>query len=298
MHSVENLYSHYKDSVKIEWNLGKRCNYNCSYCPSEIHDNTSAHIELLVLQRAIDEISKLQNPRISFTGGEPTVHPQFNKILDYARKKVKWISVTTNGTRTKDFYKNLCKEYLDYLVFSLHFEYNWERVIETILNTAIPSYKNKILVHVMFFPGKLLEVKQAIEHLSKHEIKFALRPIRWTETHDIFDDTSRYSTEEREFLKTANHNPPPNTLIDKTVECNVNDLLVNKTNQFSGWACRAGLESLMINWDGEVHRATCRVGGSLGNIYTQSFSIPTKEIICTREWCTCAADINITKWKK
>lgn len=297
MHRVENLYPHYKDSVKIEWNLGKRCNYDCSYCPSEIHDNNSSHTELRVFEQAIDEIAKLKNPRISFTGGEPTVHPQFKKILAYAQRRVKWISVTTNGTRTLDFYRSICSEYVDYLVFSLHFEYDWERVLGTILSTSVPFYKNKVLVHIMMLPGKLNEARHAIEYLSKHDIKFALRPIRWTEAHDMFDDTSRYSLEEREFLKTVNHNPPPNTLIDKSVECNVNDLLINKTNQFKGWKCCAGLESLMINWDGEVHRATCRVGGSLGNIYQKSFSVPDSEIECTRDWCTCAADINISKYK-
>ncbi len=51
----------------------------------------------------------------------------------------------------------------------------------------------------------------------------------------------------------------------------------------------------MINWDGEVHRATCRVGGSLGNIYTGTFAIPTEPIICDRNFCTCAADIPLTK---
>ena len=85
-------------------------------------------------------------------------------------------------------------------------------------------------------------------------------------------------------------------MIDETIECNVNDLLINKTNAFKGWTCHAGLESLMINWDGDVHRATCRVGGSLGNIYKGSFKKPTETITCTRDWCTCAADINITKY--
>ena len=53
----------------------------------------------------------------------------------------------------------------------------------------------------------------------------------------------------------------------------------------------------MINWDGDVHRATCRVGGSLGNIYEGTFQKPKDPIDCTRDWCTCAADINITKVK-
>jgi len=51
----------------------------------------------------------------------------------------------------------------------------------------------------------------------------------------------------------------------------------------------------MINWDGDVHRATCRVGGSLGNIYDGSFEPPEEAVICTRKWCTCAADIPLTK---
>jgi hypothetical protein len=68
-------------------------------------------------------------------------------------------------------------------------------------------------------------------------------------------------------------------------------------NKFKGWTCNAGLESLMINWDGEVHRATCRVGGSIGNIYLKTFDVPKNPIDCTRDWCTCAADIPITKIK-
>ena len=34
----------------------------------------------------------------------------------------------------------------------------------------------------------------------------------------------------------------------------------------------------MINWDGDVHRATCRVGGSLGNIYKGTFNKPTESL--------------------
>ena len=51
----------------------------------------------------------------------------------------------------------------------------------------------------------------------------------------------------------------------------------------------------MISWEGDVHRATCRVGDSLGNIYNGTFAVPSEPIQCTREWCTCSADIPLTK---
>ena len=79
------------------------------------------------------------------------------------------------------------------------------------------------------------------------------------------------------------------------VEENINDITVRQENSYQGWQCYAGLESLMINWDGEVHRATCRVGGSLGNIYNNTFEPPSEAIICTRKFCTCVADIPLTK---
>ena len=89
----------------------------------------------------------------------------------------------------------------------------------------------------------------------------------------------------------------PNCLIDGEQVMHSNDVIKKHLNQFNGWSCNAGIESLMINWDGEVHRATCRVGGSLGNIYTGTFVPPSDPVICTRDWCTCAADIPLTKFK-
>ena len=89
-----------------------------------------------------------------------------------------------------------------------------------------------------------------------------------------------------------------NCVIDVTDMLHSNDIIKHKLNQFEGWRCNAGLESLMINWDGEVHRATCRVGGSLGNIYNGTFESPIEPINCTRKFCTCVADIPLTKVKQ
>jgi len=297
MFKVEHLYQHIRNSVKVEWNLGKRCNYDCSYCPAVIHDNTSPHTDIEILKRAVDQLAQIKNVRISFTGGEPCVHPKILELLEYAKPKVSWLNVTTNGTRTSEFYTDILDRLINHIVFSIHFEYDYQKVIETVLNVSQHTKNKNILAHVMMLPGRLDDVSDACKHLKEADIKYALRPIRWTETHDIFEDMERYSAEEKEFLVTQNHTPPHNTIIDETESCNTNDLLIEKTNQFKDWKCNAGLESLMINWDGEVHRATCRVGGPIGNIYEGTFVQPKEAIACTRQWCTCAADINITKIK-
>jgi len=295
MFRVENRWPHYYDSCKVEWNLGKRCNLDCSYCPAEIHDNHSPHTNIQTLFDTVDKIAKIPNARISFTGGEPCVHPMFEKLLEYARPKINWLSVTTNCTRSSEYYAKLP---VDNIVFSLHMEDpQWEERLTNIIefNTEY-NHKPKHHVNLMAHQNYMDNVRRAafkLEHL--YSIQFVVRRIRWTEKHDWFDDM-KYDYNDLTWLLNTVKTVQPNTLVDKKDLVHTNDLIKEHQNQFEGWKCRAGIESLMINWDGDVHRATCRVGGSLGNIYTGTFDIPTDPIDCTRKFCTCAADVNITKW--
>ena len=38
---IEDNHPPKDELLRVEWNIGKRCNYNCSYCGNELHDNTS-----------------------------------------------------------------------------------------------------------------------------------------------------------------------------------------------------------------------------------------------------------------
>jgi hypothetical protein len=299
MHSITSRWPH-QDSIKVEWNLGKRCNYDCSYCPAEIHDNSSPHTDIEILKSAVDRLAAIGKPiRLSFTGGEPTVHPKIEELFRYCRDRVEWISVTTNGTRLPDWYHS---QPVDHYVFSLHFENEWERVMLNImrfsnLKRVDGAGTQPFTVHVMAHQEKMHDVRSAVLHLDASNIDHAIRRVRWTQgDHDLFDDM-RYDQKDLDWILSKNATAQPNCLVDDREYKHANDIIKHHQNQFNGWRCNIGLESLMINWDGEVHRATCRVGGSLGNIYTGSFYVPSSSIVCTRNYCTCAADIPITKKK-
>lgn len=299
MYKVQGIWGH-ENSVKIEWNLGKRCNYDCSYCPSIIHDNNSPHTDIELLKSTVDKLLSINKPlRISFTGGEPTVHPKFEELIEYCNSKdVKFISVTTNATRKYSYYRQLK---VNQLVFSLHFEYDWERCVETIINTIANEtskhdYHKDCLVHVMAHHNYMDQVKQTVKRLDFYHIPYNIRRVRWSDNidHDIFDDL-RYDQKDLDWILEKSSTVLPNVIIDNSKTYHANDVIKLHLNKYKGWTCNAGLESLMINWDGEVHRATCRVGGSLGNIYSSDFTLPTEPIVCDRNFCTCAADIPLTK---
>lgn len=286
----------HQDSIKVEWNLGKRCNYDCSYCPAAIHDNHSPHTDIKVLKSTVDKLCEIGKPlRISLTGGEPCVHPRIEQLLDHLKQQsVSWVNITTNGTRPADWYLEN-EIYFNHIVFSLHFEYDWQKIIRTI-HKFYDSTERDFFVNIMAHHDHIQDVKDVVKLFQSVGIRYAVRRIRWTEgDHNVFDDM-RYQGNDLEWLMAQEATAKPNVFYDEKL-MHANDIIKQHLNQFKGWTCSAGIESLMINWDGEVHRATCRVGGSLGNIYQGTFAIPQEPVVCTRDWCTCAADIPLTKIK-
>ena len=300
MFKVENRWGH-QEFIKVEWNLGKRCNYDCSYCPAAIHDNFSPHTDLEILKKTVDKLCTLGKPiRLSLTGGEPCVHPHIEQLIRYIKEKNIWLSITTNGTRKPLWYQ---MQQVDQYVFSLHVEYDWPTILYTIKSVTENSNGIHTLVNVMCHQDRMKDVRTAANILMANGIRFNLRRVRWTEgDHDLFDDM-RYDQNDLDWILKYDSTVEPNTVIwyhrdkdgDEAIWYHANDVIKKHLNQYKGWTCNAGLESLMINWDGDVHRATCRVGGSLGNIYDGTFNMPTEPVICTRNYCTCAADIPLTK---
>ena len=300
MYKITSAWPH-QDQIKIEWNIGKRCNYDCTYCPSSIHDNFSPHVDINIMESSVDKLCEIGKPlRISLTGGEPCVHPDIEDFLEYLKRKgIFWVNLTTNGTRGSRWYLQN-EMFFNHVVFSLHFEHDWKRIVQ-VINEFYDGTERDFFVNVMAHHDHMDSVRKVVKEFKEKGIKFAIRRLRWTEgDHNVFDDM-RYDGKDLEWILANDATVKPNTIVfkDKTEQLylHANDVIKQKLNSFNGWSCNAGLESLMINWDGEVHRATCRVGGSLGNIYTGSFTVPTKSIECTRDWCTCAADIPLTKLK-
>ena len=292
MFKVTSRWAH-QGSIKVEWNLGKRCNYDCSYCPASIHDNSSPHTDIEILKATVDKLVTLGKPiRLSFTGGEPCVHPKFVELITYCNYKgISWISVTTNGTLPYEFYASLN---VDQFVFSLHLEYDWQRVYNTMSKVADRT-NLRLVAQIMCHHDHMTSAMTIFARCLTDHIPATLRRIRWTEgDHDLFDDM-RYHPDDLNWIKKQEATVQGNCVIDGEQIIHANDVIKLHLNKYNGWTCNAGIESLMINWDGDVHRATCRVGGSLGNIYEGNFVAPSEPVRCDRNFCTCAADIPLTK---
>lgn len=89
--------------------LTNRCNMDCDYCYTEANDHLNEdEINKDKWKNIFDSIKipgsrRIQN--LSFTGGEPTCHPDFIDIFNYVSGKFK-VEVSTNGLRLTERHFN------------------------------------------------------------------------------------------------------------------------------------------------------------------------------------------------
>ena len=86
---------------RLNVELANICNLHCSYCFRAGENLYSSHAEFFsidLLRRVIGEARTAANiTRISFTGGEPTLHPAFAETLQTIRDAGLTTSFVTNG---------------------------------------------------------------------------------------------------------------------------------------------------------------------------------------------------------
>lgn len=183
--AVEHSSDKQSKIFKIEWNMSKRCNFQCSYCDEFTSDRKSPHLPFDIAKKAIDKIlSKLEDKQIkvNLTGGEPTVNPEFEKILSYMYEKNIDVGLITNGSRTLEFYKGIMPK-LKSFIMSYHMEYHNREVLPVNileLKKFIEenNYNIHFHVHMMMLPTMFDEADKVIKILKENDVNCVIRRIR------------------------------------------------------------------------------------------------------------------------
>jgi len=335
--------------VLVNWNLGKRCNYDCSYCSPYVHDWVSPHHPIDHIRNFVGQVNDwaaLQNKtfNMSITGGEPFVHPDILEILRTIHQATAFgdqLSAITNGSMPLKLYKQSL-EYLTHLTVSLHLE-KPEAETQTTLHKIIELHhkypEHWISVQVMCAPGKLQFVENVVMPiLESNGIKFTLRRIRpWlNETHEEWQTTPKkeilkqvYTLEQQtqhkklekdtldrrlyqvyaeETFYTADELDWLATHIPATAwqnigvwdqdlnytETNSDTMVSNNANQFHGWRCFVGVDSLFLDFDGLVYRGPCQNGGPIGQLGSK-IAFLNQSVVCERQVCISNLDQTIRK---
>jgi MoaA/NifB/PqqE/SkfB family radical SAM enzyme len=96
----------------------RRCNLSCAYCNE--YDKTSEPVPVEEMSRRIDRLAALGTLAITFSGGEPLLHPELETLVERIRGANIIATLITNGyLLTAERVKRLNRAGLDYLQISI-----------------------------------------------------------------------------------------------------------------------------------------------------------------------------------
>jgi MoaA/NifB/PqqE/SkfB family radical SAM enzyme len=281
----------------VTWDLGNKCNYRCSYCPSMFNDGSTGWPEWEIVKKFVDEINKqLPDKEICFriSGGEPTYWKHFIEFASYVKSHGNYFSFLSNGSRDINYFKDI-SDYVDGLILSYHPEYsNKEHFAKVSESVNCPT-----VINLMITPDNFKEMTKVADYLYNNS-SAAVWPKVVLDKITMSNDVAPYTTEQ----KTAINNWPYfKKLNDSKVHrggllldgdpITANDLILQERNKHFGWTCWSGIDQINISFEGNVYRADCQVGGKLGNL--ENFKLPSRPQICNKNSCNCLSDIYIRK---
>lgn len=184
-------------AFSVDWYIGKRCNFDCSYCVDYLHDSKTPHVPLENMKALANTIIDAHGMNVfwSLTGGEPTINPNFMELCKHIKhdRGARHVSVTTNGSRTAEYFKELY-QYIDGITLSFHFEHMEHRIDEYIekciaveewrrawnqeqevSGQKFPDWnigyvKKTLILRFMIYPGQFENVKRMEKAFRDHGI--------------------------------------------------------------------------------------------------------------------------------
>jgi MoaA/NifB/PqqE/SkfB family radical SAM enzyme len=178
------------EPMMVTWDIGRRCNYDCTYCESTRHDIHSPYTKFEDLKNTFDFIKQwtdiynskrkdVDSVSINFTGGEPTINPHFWELIDYIKKSNgKYnLGLTTNGSWGPKYSKRIQQEF-NGVTISYHAEADdhfKKRVIDNILELS--NTDMWFQVNVMLHVDHWQECVDLCNLLKEKGIKHNPRPI-------------------------------------------------------------------------------------------------------------------------
>lgn len=326
----------------VNWMLHDRCTYDCSYCPPANKRGKDDWLKITFSKEFVDKLEarlieqgQNKNVIVHFTGGEPTVWPKFIELVDYINSKGWSVDITTNGSRSLDWWKENAQKF-NHISMSYHSEHvDDDEFMEKAKYLATELSYYRFYITVMMNPARWDKCTKFVERLFSGEIitAFDVRPLQ-PDFGLTQIDIQPYTQEQLNFIGEMHNKvrleveriiksnkkfklfkwwPTNKTAIAVNkrdhyvkVEDNgirtplsPNELIFNKQVNFYNWKCNIGLEQIFINSLGNIHGGTCLQGQLIGNIQDPDNLVwPTGPTTCKALNCGCYTDIKITKWKQ
>lgn len=308
-----------RDKLRIEIMIGNTCNYKCWYCFPGSNEGTHRWPEYNLFVKNFEYLLRYYTEHLDkkvfevhIIGGEPTMWPEFGKFIQHFKDNFNCIfSMSSNGSRTLRWWEEYGR-YMDKVILSCHHE---TVDIDHFIKVADCLYDQQVIVTglVLMDPTHWDKCMKLVESLKTSQRRWGI------DIQEIYHDTISYSESQKEMLKKHRYrqvNPiwflrnNKHTLLKTSVvtdEGNViklksNEIVLKKINNFYGWDCNLGIDSLFIDKEGNI---TGACGNNLYGLdfqyniksddFIEKFTPELKTATCEKISCWCQPESNLNK---
>lgn len=309
--------------LHICWFLHNHCSHRCSYCHESNWNGSFQWLALAHVKSFVDQVRKhygRHRTLISFTGGEPTLWPDFEECVDHLSSGGFELGMTSNGAQPLEYFERIAPHF-SWISLSFHPEFTRTEKFLNLIDRL--SELTALSVRIMLpCDDKLGE--RSIKFREDLERAFQEGKIRGRVHVELVKTVEGFGTILTSPLQYEGHSRealsrwPPKSLLRDGVTESVNDNLLesymthqlggqsskrlnfselldaNRVN-FQNWTCNIGLEQLFVGSDGYVFRSGCGVGNRLGRI-GHRIDFPVHPVRCWKKnFCHCGTDVAVSK---
>lgn len=314
---IEHTVKERANTFVVNWQLGNKCNFSCSYCPSGLHDGSIAWTTYDCIERfcvyLMGYCSGLARSLfVTLSGGEPTAHPDFLRVASLLTEGGAKLGIISNGSRPISWWREV-RHRLASVSLTYHPEFT--KIDHFISVAQVISEVTRTGINIAVHPDRFHQCLDAAAQISASctDVTMQLKPL----LVDFGASLYPYSPEQLKTLANTHFEIPktrPTGGVKGRLEtsqwggpmrkvfsdgssqtCSAAQLLIEGINQWSGWSCAIGLELLCVDARGDIYRGKCKQGGRVGHISDSSWTLPTEPVVCCAPSCHCLADIMTTK---
>lgn len=229
---------------------------------------------------------------INFTGGEVTEWIDFDDLVIYAKHQNCTVNFVTNGFAEISRYENL-SAYIESMIIEIHPEFLSPARILFLLSKL---YEKNIRLQVNFnmlpnFWNELSDLHQFIQ--NKYPNITLVKKILFEDP--IFNTTPKdYDQDQKDEFKSQGADLKIEQQ-DQVEFTSIQNLILEKRNQFKNFYCYAGVEQIIVDAWGAVFRSHCRKNGFMGYLKDPDLFWYTEPMLCKLDFCVNQFDILTTK---
>lgn len=252
--------------VWLHWDVTKRCNLDCEYCFGKITD-PSVQVYSIDIERLMSTLDNSGKTfRISFTGGEPTMIPNFFEVVKAVTKN-HYVSFNSNLIT-----KNILRiaEVDPKKILHIHASFHFTELIQkTLMGRFISNFKFlqkngfNIYNEAVAFPSVIDQLESIKQLLSDSGIKIGFGPFYGKFDGKIYPES--YSEKELKMF-------------------NISSAELSSFFQ-EGNICNAGYNAAVVFSNGDVYPCH-QIKRKIGNIY-ENINFDKNLVGCPSKKCGC-----------